>query len=76
LLKSFQRFGHFVKSAEIPERIINHITVNLAVKNPDEILKDYDQSRIRRIHFGFVREYIGVKAFFDGGIGVPPQIPA
>ncbi|MGZ8249467.1 Tn3 family transposase [Methylomagnum sp.] len=67
LLKSHQRLGYFVTSAQVPPAIIDHIAAALGEFGDREALRLYDASQARRKHLSAVRRFLGVRAFDEAG---------
>ena len=67
LLKTYQRLGYFVTSAQVPDAIVAHIAA--AMNEPDDRdgLRQCDSSQARRKHLAAVREFLGVKPFDEDG---------
>jgi TnpA family transposase len=70
LLKTFQRLGYFVRSAEVPDRIIAHLAEALGEPPTPSTLHRYDDARARKNHIGAIRAYLQVNAFSQGGDAV------
>jgi len=62
LLKTFQRLGYFVAMAEIPNPIINHVSMCAGFSEAVELLNSYDLGTARDRHRGVIRQYLGVIA--------------
>jgi hypothetical protein len=67
LLKSYQRLGYFVTSAQVPSAIIAHIAATLEEPDDREALQRYDASQARRKHLSAVRRFLEVRAFDEAG---------
>lgn len=63
LLKTFQRLGYFVPLAEVPRRIVNHITTCVWLSTIPDGLETYDASHTRSRHLGLIRERLRITAY-------------
>jgi hypothetical protein len=60
LLKTFQRLGYFVPTAEVPEAILIHLTECLELSNRSITLDNYDTSGARQRHVKIIRDHLGI----------------
>src|SRR5215510_5612935 len=63
LLKTFQRLGYFVTLAEVPRRIVAHITTCAGLPAVPEGLEPYDTGHSRSRHLGVVRARLAITAY-------------
>jgi hypothetical protein len=63
LLKTFQRLGYFPPFAQIPRRIIAHISACLGLAGIPPTLDTYDAPATRYRHHPLIRERLGVTAY-------------
>lgn len=61
-LKVFQRLGYFLFIRDTPESIVEHIARHVGADPGPASVKDYEQSRARRVHLASIREFCGVSA--------------
>ena len=67
LLKVGQYLGYFPNLLEVLPRVAKFIAKNVGVTDHSEILKQYEQSKFRRRHIPFIRNYIGLSSFDQQG---------
>jgi hypothetical protein len=67
LLKSYQRLGYFVTSAQVPTVITEHIAAALEEPGDRDALHRYDASQARRKHLSAVRRFLEVRALDEAG---------
>ena len=63
LLKTFQRLGYFLPIAEIPQRIVRHITRSVGLTSVPEGLATYDASHTRVRHLTLIRTRLRVTTY-------------
>src|SRR5262249_8992322 len=63
LLKTFQRLGYFVTLAEVPRRIVAHITTCAGLPAVPEGLETYDTGHSRSRHLAVVRARLEITAY-------------
>jgi hypothetical protein len=63
LLKTFQRLGYFVRYADIPQPIVQHIAQFAGYSDVPERMAAYDASTVRDRHMALVRSFVGVSAY-------------
>ncbi len=61
-LKVFQRLGYFLFIRDTPESIVEHIARQVGADPGPAAVKDYEQSRARRLHLAAIREYCDVSS--------------
>lgn len=67
LLKTFQRLGYFPTVANLPSRLIEHISARAELDVTGEALLQYERSGTRWRHMALIRDHLGVNAFSEGG---------
>ena len=67
LLKTYQRLGYFVTSAQVPSAIVEHIGAVIGASCERDNLRSYDASQARRKHLSAIRQFLSVKAFSEPG---------
>lgn len=65
LLKSFQRVGYFVRMADVPRAVAEHISLIFGVNYEGVPWEAYESRGTRRRHVAVIREHLGVRSF-DG----------
>ena len=63
MLKTFQRLGYFPPFAQIPRRIIAHVSTCLGLVSIPAAVDTYDAPATRYRHHPLIRAYVGVSAY-------------
>lgn len=67
ILKSNQRYGYAVMIKDMPKKIIKFISEKVEINITNEVIIEYDSSRIRRHHLPLIKDYLKIKSFSDEG---------